>query len=83
MWHHFQGTGDYILLKIIPDFRNFDASIFTLQGRTQSNPGWSNGRTDVSSHAALAFGRPGLSFHVSVNIVYDNNNLAHAGARLQ
>ena len=60
--YDFQGEGDYVLLKVLPENRDPDASIFTLQGKMQGYP---RPGSRVSVHIDLAFGRPGLSFHVS------------------
>lgn len=60
--YDFQGEGDYVLLKVLPENRDPDASVFTLQGKMQRYP---HSRSGVSVHIDLAFGRPGLSFHVS------------------
>ena len=62
-YYDFQGNGKYTLLKILPDNGDPDASVFTIQGDMEP---WRPG-SRVSVHTDLAFGRPGLSFHVSVN----------------
>ena len=59
--YDFQGEGQYVLLKVLPENKDTDSSIFTLQGKMQR---WSP-RSRVSVHIDLAFGRPGLSFHAS------------------
>ena len=61
-YYDFQGNGEYVLLKVLPESRDTEASIFSLQGRMQP---W-NRFSRVSVHIDLAFGRQGLSFHVSL-----------------
>lgn len=60
-WYRFQGSGEYVLLNILPRDGDTEGPLFTLQGRMSP---WSPG-SGVSVHRALAFGRRGLSFCVS------------------
>lgn len=61
-WHHFQGSGAYVLLNILPEDGDIQAPLFTLQGRMEP---LGTGHPGVSAHTDLAFGRQGLSFLVS------------------
>ena len=56
--YDFNGMGDFLLLDIrTPEGDSYE---FRLQGRLDRVSFWS-----VTAHQALAFGQPGLTFHVS------------------
>ena len=57
-YYDFNGFGEYVLLELQSD--EGDIPDFTLQGRLNTVSFW-----PVTTHKALAFGQPGLSFHVS------------------
>lgn len=59
----FNRIGDYLLLEALDEMGQ--TSEFTLQGRLGMVNFWS-----VSTHKALAFGQPGMTFHVSVQFLY-------------
>ena len=59
----FNGDGDFLLLNVLTP--EGDSSEFMLQGKLGMVSFWR-----VTTHKALAFGQPGLSFHVSISAIY-------------
>lgn len=55
------------MLEVLPadDSEMSPDPVFTIQGRTEPSDRWFGATT----HGGVAFGRPGLAFHVSIIII--------------